>query len=660
MSGGRRARVPVLAAGIALLLILSSLPAGAAGKKIFITKTDENFNGHAGVTFELYQDTDGDGVLDPGEPKLDSQVTDNAGKATFQNVAAGNYIVHEVAPAGYNQPPDEAVKIGRKNKEIVFSNTKKAPNNRVNDPTGDTSVDDGTHVFDFGPSIGVAPNGDVLIGWNRSAGFGGPNISGTTTGLSTNGGATWGTYSEPPTGNSALILGEPTVLYDHLADRWLVANAAVINTPQGLRNPIFVSASGGPFGFWNTPVNVYPNIPAQAVAHGPELVFNARNANRFLLTFTRSNGDGTSDTMVTRSQDGATWTNPFSVSGSGHNDFADAAVGRNGNLYVAWTDFTDPADNTFRISRSTDGGITWRPARDIATVPKSGTPGACTDSSLRTYFGQVATFDAPTIAVDPSDPNRVFAGFPGHGPGGDEGDVFFLTSHDGGKTWTESQPVGPTEGTQFAPELGITPDGRGGIGFYSGTFTPDPEVDLELAFLSAFATGLTGETQTVTDQPFPIWRMDPSFDTHYSNCFGMPPVGLNAAGSGFYVAWADGRDPGPVGNGGIDPNLYFANTEGFRLDTKATFDVAKTAQKLKVSGDVSPEPLPGGPVSITLFRNSGGGFEQVGSKGASTNKAGEFGASFARPNGGQCRVIVVFEGSEGREPSPTVTKTFAC
>src|SRR5262245_11175201 len=190
---GGTARMPALAAGIAALLIVSSLPAGAAGKKIFVTKTDENFNGHAGVTFELYQDTDGDGVIDPGEPKLDTQVTDNAGKATFQNVAAGNYIVHEVAPAGYNQPPDEAVKIGRKNKEIVFSNTKKAPNNRVNDPTGDTSVDDGTHVFDFGPALAHGAGSQVLAAWNDSTGFHPPgSVSGISTALSMDGGATWG------------------------------------------------------------------------------------------------------------------------------------------------------------------------------------------------------------------------------------------------------------------------------------------------------------------------------------------------------------------------------------------------------------------------------------------------------------------------------------
>jgi hypothetical protein len=58
--------------------------------------------------------------------------------------------------------------------------------------------------------------------------------------------------------------------------------------------------------------------------------------------------------------------------------------------------------------------------------------------------------------------------------------------------------------------------------------------------------------------------------------------------------------------------------------------------------------------------NDGGGFDKVGSKGLTTSKTGAWATSFGRPAGGRCRVVAVFEGSEGREPSPTVTKTFAC
>lgn len=77
-------RASVLLLALALI-VLSAVDAGAAGRKIFITKTDENFDGQAGVTFELYQDTNGNGQLDAGEPKVDTQVTDAAGKATFAN-----------------------------------------------------------------------------------------------------------------------------------------------------------------------------------------------------------------------------------------------------------------------------------------------------------------------------------------------------------------------------------------------------------------------------------------------------------------------------------------------------------------------------------------------------------------------------------------------
>jgi len=269
----RSLQTPALILVLALVgIVLTSVEASAAGKKIFITKTDENFNGQAGVSFELYQDTDKDGVLDPGEPKLDTKVTDATGKATFENVAAGDHIVHEVAPAGYKQPPDEAVKIGKKNEEIVFSNTRTPANHRVNNPAGDTSVDDGTHILDFGPSTAVfCPGSDpcqVLVAWNHSAGFGLPNRSFTTTALSQDSGDLWGDYAEPPTGPNALNLGEPSVIYDPTRNRWVVASAAIVNTGSGLELPIFVSTSGGPFGFWNNPVNTFPNIPPDRARRG--------------------------------------------------------------------------------------------------------------------------------------------------------------------------------------------------------------------------------------------------------------------------------------------------------------------------------------------------------------------------------------------------------
>ena len=66
----RSLRLPALVALVLVVLALA-IPAEAAGpKRIFVTKSDEKFKGQPGVDFELYQDTNGNGKIDAGEPKL--------------------------------------------------------------------------------------------------------------------------------------------------------------------------------------------------------------------------------------------------------------------------------------------------------------------------------------------------------------------------------------------------------------------------------------------------------------------------------------------------------------------------------------------------------------------------------------------------------------
>lgn len=651
------------------LVLLAAVDASAAGRKIFITKYDENFTGMANVTFELYVDNPPVGGTRGAEDTLSQTVvTDAAGAATFTNVANGNYWIHEVPPAGYEPTADQSVEVKKGAKlQFIFSNTRTPANHRVNDPTGDTAFGDGTHVFDFGPSVAVKPNGEVLVAWNHSAGFQSPGgVSGSMSGLSTDFGQTWGDYARAPTGGSnTFILGDPQVIWDETTNRFYYVNTAVTNTGSGVQFPIMVSSSGGTFGFWNNPVNATPDAPiSPAAAHTPSTVIDPVTGD-IVITYTQSRADGTSETMVTRSSDGGEiFSAPESVSGVGHNDFPDfSSFAPNGDLYLTWTDFSDASDNSILVSRSTDGGRTWTPAVNAATVPKSGTPGLCQDSNARTLLGQVVPLDVPQIEVNPFSPNRVFLTFNGHGQAADESDIFFSRSTDGGRTWSDARTVGPTTGTQFSPTMDITPDGRIGVAFFDATPGPAPEVDWTAAFFDVFGANpqsVDAFAMQLSEQPFLLWEMNPSFDSNYSNCFGMPPGDLNAAGSGFFTAWTDGRDPGPAGNNGIDPNIYFAQTEGPLLATELEVSVRKTATKVKVTGAVVPQPLAGARVTVTLFRSDGGAFDQIARKRPRTVIGGDWSTSFGRPSGGRCRVVVEFGGSEGREPSVPVTKTFAC
>lgn len=659
-------RVPALAACFAVLVVALSLPAFAAGKRIFITKTDENFNGMNGVTFELYTDNPPVGGARGNEDtKVDTQTTDATGKATFENVAQGNYWVHEVTPAGYNDNPDESVKVGRKNKEIVFSNTRKPANNRVNDPTGDEAIHDGTHVSDFGPAIAaLCEAGEeqcrVVAAWNDSAELRTTDgVSAVAGALSTDSGGTWGPQHKlRPFAVADAVLGEPAVAVDPTQDRFFVASIGFKIAAAFDRWPIFVARFGAN-GF-EEPVNTWPEIPSGFIAHGPSI---AADAGDVFLANTISLGKGSSEIAFSRSTDaGQTWSEPSSISGTGTYDHVDLNLGPNNNLYVAWADYKGANVPTYHImfSRSINAGEDFRePVFVRQATPKPGTPGHCGSPSLRSVLGRVAAVAQADLAVDPGDVTRLYAVYPRHGQGGDESDVFYSTSHDGGLTWGDPELVGSAEGTQWAPHVDVAPDGRVAITFWESE--DGSTVDPKVAYYDPFEDGFLGEPRSLTNgNPFPLWQLAPSFDSELADCFGLGDPAVVAPGSGFFFAWADGRDPGPAGNGGVDPNIYSAHDIGPFLSTSTSLSVSKTASELEARGRVAPAPLAGARVSVTLFVDDGGGFDRVGRKRAKTGAEGAYSASFTRPDVGRCRLVVVFEGSEGREPSPATTKTFSC
>lgn len=667
MRSGQRPRVPALVVGLAVLLAVASLPASAAGKrKIFVTKTDENFNGHAGVTFELYQDLNGDGILQFNEPKIDTQVTDSAGKATFANLARGDYIINEIPPDGYNDVPNEPVKIQNKNKEVVFANTRAPGNNRVNDPLSDTSHDDGTHVSDFGPSVAADPSGnEVVVVWNDTTGVHTPgDVSLTNTARSVNGGQTWQQLGKLPTGSeSRFNLGGPVVLNDPIRGRWVAASAGVEATPDGLIWPILVNPSGGPSGFWRDPVNATPDIEPDSgdIAHTPSLALDRRGGGLYLGFILSDEEAETSEALITRSSDGgASWEDATPLSPTGEVDFIDVAVGRTGSVHAVWRRYTSSATFAIEYSRSTDGGQTWTTPQAIANgLPRTGTPNTCIDTGAGSILGQVYAANAPSIAASPIDASRLFVTTHTHGPGADEADVVLFGSGNGGNTWSQLDPVPANEGMpQWYPSVEVSRDGRVAVAYYDAR--SPTEIGVTMSVFSSFDDDLVG-TIAMSRQGFAPWQMNPSFDTDITNCHGMDKFHFVAPGSGFFVAWTDGRDPGPAGNDGIDPNIYFARTEGPFIPTTLSASIGFTASKLKVKGKLLPAPLKGARVTVTLFHDDGGGFEQVGRARPRVSGKGAWSATFGRAGLEQtCRVVVEFGGAEGRAPSVPVTKNFAC
>ena len=87
----------------------------------------------------------------------------------------------------------------------------------------------------------------------------------------------------------------------------------------------------------------------------------------------------------------------------------------------------------------------------------------------------------------------------------------------------------------------MAPNGRLAVGYYDIRIR-GPLLDYAMSFFRASTGARTGYT-LVSEQSFPVWQLDPNFDTALNPCAGIARNTLAAPGP-FFVAWGDGRDPG--------------------------------------------------------------------------------------------------------------------
>jgi hypothetical protein len=677
MSTRTRLWVPALAAATAIV-VLAAIPAAAAGKTVHITKSDSAGNAVQGATFTLYVDAP---PVGGGPPKgaedttVQGTCTTGAnGQCDITNVPPGDYWVSETGPpAGYVAAPDSTLKVKRGKKqvfEVVVVDDKKPANTSVNDPTEDASFDDGTHISQYGPAVAASPNGrQVFVAFNDPSGFYQGERSAIGFSFSSDGGRTWQDRGQVPTGDpDRFLFAQPSVLFDPGTGSFVVAAQGAVVAGTEFTLPLLVGSYAPGSGEWSPLVDTFPGIPPGARAHDPWLAVDAGaaspHAGTVYLGFTQSDG-GQAQGFLARSLDGGrTWKKPVAVTELATNDFLNPAVAPDGSVYVAWTDFGGQAapTNDFFVSRSTDGGKTFSRAFAVAAdVAKSGALASCGGSQRYAYLGALVTADAPRVAVDPTDPRRVIAVYTAGG-GADSSDVLVSESTDAGRTWTPGRSFTYPAGTQMFPDIEITPDGRIGVSYYDARSADS--IDFVTAFSDVFAdsplgVGALDAFVPVTDAPFGLWNTNPGYDSFTPPCFGMQGNQMAAPGSGFLVAWADGGDPGPAANGGIDPNIDAARLDP-SLATTTTLEIDAGGSSVRVEGSVAPDPVLSSTVTLTLFFDDGpGGFERVDRARPPLGEGGTFAVTISPTGAGRCRLVASFDGSEGRLASSTRV-TFAC
>ena len=173
-----------------------------------------------------------------------------------------------------------------------------------------------------------------------------------------------------------------------------------------------------------------------------------------------------SDIYFSASNDGGlTWSAQTILNGSQSSmaNMPVPAVAPDGTIYVSWLDYNvqTGGTGTIYLDVSTDGGVTWLTTDlTVMTIPLP---------PLNLNGGSdVLAKGAPVIHTSPFNSQEIYIVFAAVALTGDEGNIIFIKSTDGGVTWTSGIMVNDdgTTNDQVLPWMDVKPNGIIDIAWY--------------------------------------------------------------------------------------------------------------------------------------------------------------------------------------------------
>ena len=404
-----------------------------------------------------------------------------------------------------------------------------------------------TIVVGFNDSGSFAPpTFNKFTGYSRSTDYGGSFTDLGTLPNSTNGDA-----------------GDP-VLARHEA-----TGAIYFSTLQfsGSGMPVFKSIDDGlSFG---TPVNGAPGTIGMQDKDWITVdnFAGAGNGNVYLVWRDFGPGNGI---KFSRSTDGGASFGPSGgilIAGAGAFNVQGAfvMVGPDHALYVFWLDQSagSATPNIIRVRKSTDQGVSFGAAMNVATLNTNGVNGSLA------LAGGFRTNAFPQAAANPANGDLyvVYADCSSTPctTAVDHGNVFFRRSTDGGASWSAAVKVNDDSGTQdqFMPVITVTPNGQQlFVGWYDRRLGPNTIIDRFGSIGTIHLAGSGAVTflpnQRFTTESFPVViGQDPVINPVYMGDYDQAVSDFHS----FHMTWGDNRRHNP----NVPTHLHQPDVRYFRI-----------------------------------------------------------------------------------------------